>query len=55
MPQNVELIQKGFRILHPYLAGYIGQEMRKEYGDSWWQDVMSALDDQLRDLPSSGS
>lgn len=55
MPQNVERIQKGFRILHPYLAGYIGQEMRKEYGDSWWQDVMSALDDQLRDLPSSGS
>ena len=55
MPQNVERIQKGFRILHPYLAGYIGQEMRKEYGDSWWQNVMSALDDQLRDLPSSGS
>ena len=54
MPQNIELVQKGFRILHPYLAGYIGQEMRKEYGDGWWQDVMIALSDQLRDLPDSG-
>ncbi|MCD8007896.1 MAG: hypothetical protein LUF68_02995, partial [Clostridiales bacterium] len=55
MPQNVELVQKGFRILHPYLAGYIGREMRREYGDKWWQDVMMALSDQLRDLPESGS
>ncbi len=54
MPQNVELVQKGFRILHPFLAGYIGQEMRKEYGDGWWQDVMAALSDQLRDLPERG-
>ena len=54
MPQNAELVQKGFHILHPFLAGYIGQEMRREYHDGWWQDVMIALSDQLRDLPGSG-
>ncbi len=54
MPQNVELVQKGFRILHPYLAGYIGREMSSAYGDAWWQDVLHTLGEKGRDLPETG-
>ena len=54
MAENLALVQQGFRILHPWLAGYIGQEMRREYGNDWWQEVMKTLSDQLRDLPGSG-
>ncbi len=50
MAENLALVQQGFRILHPWLAGYIGQEMRREYGNDWWQEVMKTLSDQLRDL-----
>ena len=53
MQENVELIQKGFRILLPQLSGYIGMEMSRVYGDAWWQEVLDALSDQ-RDLPESG-
>ena len=53
MQENVELIQKGFRILLPQLSGYIGMEMSRVYGDIWWQEVLDALSDQ-RDLPESG-
>ena len=53
MQENYELVQKGFRTLHPYLAGYIGQEMRRVYHDGWWQEVLTALSDQY-DLPDSG-
>jgi predicted AAA+ superfamily ATPase len=54
MQENVELIQKGFRILLPQLAGYIGQEMSRVYKNGWWQEVMEALSDQY-DLPENGS
>ena len=54
MQENYELVQKGFRVLHPMLAGYIGQEMRRVYRDAWWDDVKIALSDQLRDLPDGG-
>ena len=53
MQENVELIQKGFRILLPQLAGYVGQEMSRVYKDGWWQEVLDALSDQY-DLPESG-
>ncbi|MCD7749890.1 MAG: hypothetical protein LUH42_07550, partial [Oscillospiraceae bacterium] len=53
MPQNVELVQKGFRILHPYLAGYIGREMRSAYGNAWWQEVLYTLGEKARDLPET--
>lgn len=36
---------------HPLLAGYICQEMRREYQDNWWQEVLMTLSDQVRDLP----
>lgn len=53
MQENYELVQKGFRVLLPHLAGYIGQEMSRVYHDAWWQEVLIALSDQ-RDLPSQG-
>lgn len=54
MKENYELVQKGFRILLPQMAGYIGQEMSRVYHDGWWQEVLTALSDQF-DLPSTGT
>ena len=53
MLENYELVQKGFRILHPLMAGYIGQEFSRAYKDKWWQAILEALNDQY-DLPASG-
>ena len=54
MQENYELVQKGFRLLLPHMAGYIGQEMSRIYKDAWWQEVLTALSDQF-DLPTEGS
>ena len=54
MAENLEYVQKGFRILHPLMAAYIAQEMGREYKNNWWQVVLSTLDDQIDDLPVSG-
>ncbi len=54
MLDNYELVQKGFRILHPLMAGYIGQEFSRVYKNGWWQEVLEALSDQY-DLPETGS
>lgn len=54
MAENLEYVQKGFRILHPLMAGYVAQEMSREYKSGWWQQVLTTLSDQTRDLPSSG-
>ena len=54
MAENLEYVQKGFRILHPMMAGYIAQEMSREYKDGWWQEVLTSLGDQGWDLPPSG-
>ena len=54
MSENLEYVQKGFRILHPMMAAYIAQEMSREYKDDWWQEVLASLGDQGWDLPSSG-
>lgn len=53
MQENYELVQKGFRVLHPLIAGYIGLEMNREYRSAWWDEVLYALNDQ-RDLPERG-
>ena len=53
MQENYELVQKGFRTLHPLMAGYIGLEMNKVYKGKWWDEVLYALNDQ-RDLPEIG-
>lgn len=54
MAENLEYVQKGFRILHPLMAAYIAQEMSREFKNDWWQEVLTILSDQTRDLPSSG-
>lgn len=55
MPRNVEMVQKGISILHPRLAEYVCLEILHTYGeDAWWQEVKSALSDQLADLPVGG-
>lgn len=53
MAENNTLVQRGFRILQPQLAGYIAQEMSREYAGGWWQEVLTTLSDQLRDLPDT--
>lgn len=53
MLENYELVQKGFRVLHPLMAGYIGQEFSRVYKKGWWQEILDALSDQY-DLPHSG-
>ena len=55
MQENYELVQKGFRILQPMMAGYIGREMSRVYRHGWWQEVLTVLSDQIRDLPDKGS
>ena len=54
MMENYELVQKGFRVLHPLMAGYIGQEFSRVYKNGWWQEILDALNDQY-DLPESGT
>lgn len=53
MQENYELVQKGFRILLTSLSSFIGQKMRLEYKDNWWNSVLYSLNDQ-RDLPYGG-
>lgn len=53
MAENLEYVQKGFRILHPLMAAYIAQEMSREFKTDWWQEVLTILSDQTRDLSSS--
>lgn len=53
MAENLEYVQKGFRILHPLMAGYIAQEMSRAYRSGWWQEVLMTLSDQARDLPNT--
>ena len=55
MQENYELVQKGIRVLHPLLAGYIGQEMNRMYHEKWWDEVLDTLNDQVRDLPDGGT
>ena len=38
MSDNYTKVQQAFRILHPQLAGYVCQELRREYQDNWWQE-----------------
>lgn len=53
MQEYYDLVQKGFRILLPNMAAYIGQEMSRIYHDEWWNEILNALSDQY-DLPQSG-
>lgn len=48
MQDNYEIVQKGFRILHPLMTAYIGREMNRVYHDGWWQQVLMTLSDQSK-------
>ena len=54
MQENYELVQKGFRIIHPIMAGYIGRELNRVYQKGWWNEVLYTLGDKARDLPDHG-
>lgn len=54
MQDNIELVQKGFRIFLTAMSGFIGQQMSRRYRDNWWDEVKSCLSDQY-DLPYSGT
>jgi len=53
MTENLEYVQKGFRILHPLMAVYIDKEMSREYKSEWKQKVLTTLSDQVKDFPPS--
>ena len=53
MTENLEYVQRGFRILHLATAKYLAQEMNKEYGDEWRSQALNSLDMQTQDLTSS--
>lgn len=55
MLENYGYVQSGFRILHPCMVGYIGQEFNRIYHNDWWAEVLEALSDQTQNLPQSGS
>lgn len=55
MQENIDLVQRGFRLLLGSLSGYIGQELHGQYGNGWWTNVLYTLDDQRRDLPLDGT
>lgn len=54
MRENYEYVQKGFRMLHPILAGFVGTEMNNAYKSKWWDEVLYKLDDHSDELPLHG-
>lgn len=54
MQENYEHVQKGLRILHPLLAGFVSMEMSKEYKAKWWDMVLYTLSDHENELPTYG-
>ena len=53
MQENIEYVQRGFRILLTAMSGFLWQRMRRIYKDKWWDEVMRTLGDP-RDLPWTG-
>ena len=54
MQENIELVQKGFRILVGAMSDYICQRFCVIYRKRWWDEILTTLSDQ-RDLPDEGS
>ena len=54
MTENIEYVQRGFRILVSATSGYLGQQLSRKYRDNWWEEVLHSLNDQY-DLPFKGS
>ena len=54
MTEYFDYVQKGMRILHPILAGFVGMEMNREYKAKWWDMVLYTLNDHENELPYGG-
>lgn len=54
MQENLAYVQKGMRILHQLLAGFVGMEMNREYKAKWWDQVLYTLNDHENELPYGG-
>ncbi|WP_165067758.1 Swt1 family HEPN domain-containing protein [Desulfovibrio sp. ZJ200] len=56
MPQNHELVSRGFHSLLMAFAPYMCAMLKAEYGDSWWAEAVSGRlwEEQKRDLPVDG-
>ena len=55
MQENYEYVQKGIRILHPLLAGFVAMEINKKHKGNWWNEVLSVLPERENELPRSGT
>lgn len=51
--ENIEYVQRGFRILLSTTSSFLWQRLRRIYKDQWWEEVLRTLDDP-RDLPYYG-
>ena len=54
MQENIELVQKGFRILVGAMSEYICQRFSVIYRKRWWDEILTTLSDQY-DLPYDGN
>lgn len=54
MQEYFEYAQKGLRILHPLLAGFVGMEMNNAYKAKWCDEVLYLFNDHAEELPSYG-
>ncbi len=53
MQENIEYVQRGFRILLATTSAFLWQQLRRIYQDDWWDEILRTLSDQ-RDLPYYG-
>lgn len=48
-----ELVNQGFKTLHPAMVDYIVKNLKRRYASKWWEEVLDALKEQW-DLPGYG-
>jgi hypothetical protein len=56
VPDNYQLVTKGFELVTEVLAPYVCQQIERKYGIFWWKEgVLDRLfENQRRDLPQEG-
>jgi len=53
--ENHKLADNGFAVLHPVMAQFIKNEMKKKYGNAWWSKIKEYLYDSKNPIPDSGT
>lgn len=43
--ENIEFVNKGFRILLTSMSGFIAQEFNRKYKNKWWDEILNCLND----------